>query len=532
MIYYRDYCTTTDHAYNIACALEDCRKNGAHTLVFDEGEYDIYPDRASEAFYAITNHGVPGLKRIGMHIKGFDGLTVDGNGAKFIIHGIMCPVVIDESRNITVKNMSFDNPNPFILQGEIVNVGDGYVDWKHELGEYTFRDGNLYIKTTHDEERVAYNPLCYNHENYMIRENTSNFCFGPTFVDQRKELLENGDIRIYDCVKLPKIHDRVVIMPGKRYAANIFIKDSLNTTVENVAIYRGLGMGVVAQRSDTITLKKFRTQHEDGIYFAATADATHFTNCKGQITLDECRFENQLDDGLNIHGIYTKIVEKTDNTLLLRYIHKEALGIGIYTVGDTITAVDPQSLIGDWQAKITAIETYNLDFVRLTVDASTESVCVGDVVENVSSDAALTVKNCVMRGNKCRGMLIGTRGKVIVEGCHFHNAGCAIKFECDGEYWYESGPVRDVTIRNNVFDHCKDGGRDTAIITCTPRKKIVEGRYYHKNIRITDNIFETNGEPVLAADNVDGVVFKNNRITNPTPDDTSVEHCVNVCIDC
>ncbi|MBQ8551620.1 MAG: right-handed parallel beta-helix repeat-containing protein [Clostridia bacterium] len=527
MLYYRDFCTTHDHAYNIACAIEACRKSGAHTLIFDEGTYDIYPDRASEAFYAITNHGVPGLKRICIHLRDLDGFTVDGNGAKFVIHGIMCPVVIDGCRNVTIKNISFDNPNPFILQGEIVNVGDEYVDWKHELGEYTFRDNDLYIKTTLDEERVAYNPLCYNHENYMIRENTSNFCFGVPFVEQRKELLPNGCIRIHDCQKMPQLHDRVVIMPGKRYAANIFVKDSFNTTVEDVTVFRGLGMGVVAQRSDTITLKKFCTQRKDGIYFSATADATHFTNCKGRITLEDCRFENQLDDGLNIHGIYTKIVGKTDNTLLLRYMHKDSFGIGIYTVGDTVAAVDPQSLIGDWQARITDIEPYNLEFVRLTVDSSTDGVIVGDVLENISTDADLTVKNCVMRGNKCRGMLIGTRGKVLVEGCNFHNAGCAVKFECDGEYWYESGPVRDVTIKNNTFDHCKDGGRDTAIITCSPRKKVEEGRYYHENIRITDNLFITNGEPVFTADNVDGVIFKNNRITNPTPYDISVDHCIN-----
>ena len=427
--------------------------------------------------------------------------------------------------------MSFDNPDPFILQGEIVNVGDGFADYRHELGEYTFRDSNLYVRTTHDEERLAYNPLCYNGENYQIRENTSNFCFGATFADQRKELLPDGCIRIYDCKKLPHVGDRIVIMPGKRYAANIFIKDSKDTVVRDVTLYRGIGMGVVAQRSENITIDNLRTAHEEGIYFSIAADATHFTACKGQITLENCRFDNQLDDGLNIHGIYTKIVEKDESSLLLRYMHNEAFGIGIYSVGDTVEAVNPQSLIGDWRARITAVEPYNLEFVRVSVDTSTEGVAVGDVLDNVSANASLTVRNCSMRGNKCRGMLIGTRGKVIIENCVFHNAGCAIKFECDGEHWFESGPVRDVTVKNCVFDHCKDGGRDTAVITCQPRKAVLEGQYYHKNIRIEGNTFKTNGEPVLAADNVDSVIFKNNIITNPTDNDISLVHCVNAEIE-
>ena len=530
MIHYSDYCTTPDHAYNIACALKACREKGAKGLIFDGGTYDIYPDRAAEEFYAITNHGVPGLKRIAMHLKGFNGFTVDGRGAKFIIHGVMCPVVIDESSDVTVKNMAFDNPDPFILQGEIVNVGEDFADYRHEYGKYIFRDGNFYVETVEKEERLAYNPLCCNGENYQIRENTSNFCFGREFAGQRKELLPNGCVRILDCVKLPKAGDRIVIMTGKRYAANIFVKDSTDTAVENVTLYRGIGMGVVAQRCENIALRNFRTAHEEGIYFSIAADATHFTACRGHITLENCVFDNQLDDGLNIHGIYMKIVEKDENSLLLRYMHPEARGIGIFMAGDTVEAVNPRSLIGDWRAKITAVEPYNLDFVRITVDTSTDGVTVGDVLDNISANADLTVKNCSMRGNKCRGMLIGTRGRVLVENCVFHNAGCAVKFECDGEYWFEAGPVRDVTVRGCTFDHCKDGGRDTAIITCQPRKEVIDGRYYHRNIRIEGNTFLTNGEPVLAADNVDGVVFAGNVISNPTEGDITVNHCANVSI--
>ena len=32
---------------------------------------------------------------------------------------------------------------------------------------------------------------------------------------------------------------------------------------------------------------------------STTADATHFVNCKGDILIENCRFENMLDDGTN-----------------------------------------------------------------------------------------------------------------------------------------------------------------------------------------------------------------------------------------
>lgn len=38
-----------------------------------------------------------------------------------------------------------------------------------------------------------------------------------------------------------------------------------------------------------------------------TADATHFSNCGGQIRLIDCTFENQKDDASNIYGLYMPV---------------------------------------------------------------------------------------------------------------------------------------------------------------------------------------------------------------------------------
>lgn len=530
MAFYRDFCTTSDHAYNMRQALRYCKEHRETELILDQGTYDFYPDKAAEAYYCITNHGYAGLKRIGLHLRDMQDLTVDGNGSTFVFHGIMCPIIVDSCRNITLRHINLDTPEVFILQGKIVEVGDGYADWQPEYGTFTFRHNDLYIEIG-GESAPGKNPLEYNSQTHALRANTANFCFGPRFAEQRKEQLPNGNIRIYDVTKKPVLGDRVVINAEKRFTSNIFIKDSENTTIEDLTIYRGIGMGVVAQRSKDITFYRYNTKPRDGYYFSASADATHFNNCKGLIRLENCSFENQLDDGLNIHGLYTKIEEKTENTLLLHFMHKEARGIDVYSVGDTVAAADPQSLLSAWHGTITDIEPLNLDYVRITVDTSTEDVRVGDILEDVTANADLTVRNCIFRNNKCRGMLLGTRGKVVIENCEFHSAGCGIKFECDGEYWYESGPARDVTIRNNVFDHCKDGDRDMAIIECTPRKKVVENQYYHQNIRIENNVFKTNGEPVLYADNIDGLVFSGNQISDLRENSITVNHCTNVQID-
>ena len=63
------------------------------------------------------------------------------------------------------------------------------------------------------------------------------------------------------------------------------------------------------------------------------------------------------------------------------------------------------------------------------------------------------IKGCRMRGNRARGLLLGSRGRTVIEDCYFHIAGAAILFEGDGNFWYEQSGVRDVTIRNNIFEN-------------------------------------------------------------------------------
>ena len=41
-----------------------------------------------------------------------------------------------------------------------------------------------------------------------------------------------------------------------------------------------------------------------GHWFSLAADATHFVYCRGKIEIRNCLFERQLDDAVNINGIY------------------------------------------------------------------------------------------------------------------------------------------------------------------------------------------------------------------------------------
>jgi hypothetical protein len=78
----------------------------------------------------------------------------------------------------------------------------------------------------------------------------------------------------------------------------------------------------------------------------------------------------------------------------------------------------------------------------------------------------------------------------------------------DAKSWYESGMVNDVTIRHNRFINC-----GTPVIHIAPEnEEIVLDNPVHRNIRIVDNKFRFNGNPVLHAKSTQGLQVLNNDV--------------------
>ncbi len=96
-----------------------------------------------------------------------------------------------------------------------------------------------------------------------------------------------------------------------------------------------------------------------------------------------------------------------------------------------------------------------------------------------------------MSGNRARGLLLGSRGRIVIERNYFHIAGAAVLFEGDGNYWFEQSGVRDVSIRDNVFENCNYGSLGWGNACIAVGSGIPERRQsrYHRNIRIENNVF-------------------------------------------
>ena len=129
-----------------------------------------------------------------------------------------------------------------------------------------------------------------------------------------------------------------------------------------------------------------------------------------------------------------------------------------------------------------------------------------------------------------RGLLITTRGKVLVENNYINTSCAAIHISGDANYWFESGCVRDVTIRNNTFYRCgsiKANGKSKNynvinIVPEIPTPSAKDG-YYHKNITVIGNKFITAHPDVLKAVSTENLIFKDNEIDIENPVTTVIE---------
>jgi hypothetical protein len=347
-------------------------------------------------------------------------------------------------------------------------------------------------------------------------------------VRYRAEEIEPGLVRIFDATNvLPKI-DWVLIAHGRkdkdRLSPAIHLFQNKNVRLENVNVYQAGGMGLIGERCENVTLVNFNVvlPPNSARMVTTTADATHFVNCRGLLSYNNCLFENMLDDAGNFHGIYTKADGVVDDfTIGIKRMHSQQLGFQFAGAGDSIRLSDSKTLQPYATLKVAEVTDVNEEYMTLRFDKKVSNILrPGSVADNVSWQADVDFRNSTVRGNRARSLLISTEGKVLIENNNFSNCtNFSLLFEGDATYWFESGPVKNVVIRNN---HFKDFGLETGnnqLIRFSPRVTFdgAPTHYFHKNVVIENNICEVSSRVFVYANSVENLVIKGNTI-NPSKD--------------
>lgn len=493
-------------------------------LRMEPGEYHFYPQLPLQKLH-ISNHDACDGLAVGILLKNMNEFTLDGGGGKWIFHTGMLPLYMEGGSGILLKNFSVDYARPVYSQGEILEVskqrmlvridGEKY-PWYVENNRLIFQ-GEDFAYAVHlclEMDAKTHAPAYGTEDLYFCTE-TQSVGRHPLFRVLSSDVVQidlEGEERFFAGSRPGNL---LIFRHHPRTAPAVYAVDSKDIACENIRIHHAPGMGLLAERCENVSLKRVEVipGKETKRCFSVAADATHFVNCSGRILLRDCRFENQMDDGVNVHGVYAIVCKRTDeHRLQLDWGHVMQRGVCLAKAGDELALMRADELQPFWRGRLKRIRTDQ----EGKMEAEMEDILPflpreRLAAENLTRSPEVLIQNCVFRGNRARGVLL-TCKKALVERCLFETSGAAVYLEGEAKYWYESGATRELYFKNNRFADCayipEWGG--APIVAC-PKVRRGGDCFFHRRITLEENEFFCFDERLLQLRQVGEICMKNNR---------------------
>lgn len=483
---------------------------------FMPGTHEFSPAAATRRPWFISNScdapTVP--KPCAILVENCHGLRLEGAASKsevrplLLMGGRMIHFINSHSENITYTRLNFDLKRPTVSEFRVIDSAPGRSDIQIAEGStYAFKEnkftwtGDLGSGAVMTQQAIPSEGRCW-----RIGFNWNPFEMATSIHD-----LGNGKFRLNfkDNYQLPSGH-QFQFRHIFRDSAGGFNDRSKNISIHHCDFYALANMGIISQFTENITYRHVNVIPPPNTIRTcpAWADAFHFSGCRGTITVENCKFSGLQDDAINVHGTHLRIFGKpADNQLLLRYMQPQSYGFAPYQVGDEIAVIGHNSLREydhNPRRKVTAIAPNPTDPSGkewlITLDGPVPHFQQDDVIDNLSWYPALIARGNHVSMASCRGFLITTREKSLIENNTFHHCKMpGILVENDANGWFESGPIRDLIIRNNRFIAC---GISIDPKTHSPDLPV------HENIQILNNSFEAGG---IHAKSVKNLTIKGNQ---------------------
>lgn len=494
-------------------------------LRFDKGTYNFRLEEAPEIECFISNHDQQPLRKTVFHLNHYENLTIDGGGAQFLFQGALLPIVLNYCENVTLKNFSIDFVDPQIEQVEIIKSDTTGIRFKLSPFSRNTKDYQWlfteqgYFETQGENWRSHFAwGIGFDKETHHILHNTGDlginllncrqegeYFYAPNWKDLR---LKTGNI--------------VVMRNYHRPCPGIFLNESKNTKLQNVTVNYAWGMGLIAQRCTDIILHGFNVYPSNGRYFSTQADATHFSQCRGKIISRKGIYEGMMDDAINVHGVYLRILQRKDDyTAICAFMHSQAYGFNWGNTGDSIRFINSTTLDSVQTNVITAIrpqDAVTLQGMKSFLISFRDPIpAEADCIENLKWTPSIVFSGNTIRNNRARGALFSSPRYTLCEKNLFdHTSGSAILLSGDANGWYESGPVNNIVIRRNRFINALTSRYQftNAVISIYPEIPELKNQrnYYHNRISIENNLFDTFDTPLVYAKSVHHLIFRNNKV--------------------
>jgi hypothetical protein len=509
--------TGKDCTAAVAALLEEARAHPGTTVKLAPGHYDFHKSHAHTRRHVQSNTTVVDPRRSAVLLEHHRGTVLDGGaGAVFVLHGELTGIALDDCEGVTLRGLRVTMSRLLTTQAKVVEQGDGWqiVEIDPKRFPYKITDGNFSALAPETKPARVFSMM-------EVDPATGRNLDGDGRPFQKAEELAPGRIKIFGGKRVQKPGHLLILRHHPRTHAGMFVHGSRRITLENVEFWGTAGLGILSQQSADLSYLRthIRPEPGTGLFCGPKDDGFHFSGCSGHILLDGCHVSGTADDPINIHGTCLSVVELKDPvTIVARFGHNQSIGQPLWArPGDRLALNDKKTLLTAATATVKSYRLLDKRRAEIVLDKPfSVPPAPSHALENLTDCPSATIRRCIFENNRARGILCTTSGKVLVEDNVFRIAGAAILIAGDANGWFESGAVRDVTIRRNRFENClisptqfSDG-----VIAIWPEiRKDVPGKFFHSNIRIENNTFLTFGGPLLYAHNVGNLVFSGNTIT-------------------
>ena len=504
-------------------------KGSPVTLKLDLGVWYIPREESTVRKYYVSNttsetECADPSKHIALLLRGLRNVTIDGCGSTMMLDGEMSAFVIDSCQNITLRNLTIDNAHTTQTEMTVEADGKDYMICRtHATSQYRIKNGKVewYGRGWAFTNGIAqwYDP---------VRDITwRDWSPMDDVVDARE--MEPGLLYI-KYSKKPTVPVGTVFQMRDAIRREVcgLIWQSKNVRLDNVRIYFLSNFGVVGQVSENITVNRcwFAPEEGSGRTNAGFADFIQMSGCRGLIDITDTKFAGAHDDPINVHGTHLQIVRATAaNRLLLRYMHHQTYGFQSFHSGDDIEIVNPQTLLAEGSFKVSKARMVSPREIEITLTKPVPADLLKNgnrVVENVTWTPRVHIARCHFSRIPTRGILITTRQPSVIEDNYFYGMQMsAILVADDARSWFESGPVHNLVIRNNVFNRCVGNN-----IWINPENNEKAGAV-HRNITIENNVFTlaSKDHKPLVYHSVDNLKVNNNLVISPDGETTVLNKC-------
>ncbi len=488
-----------DYAKNLVALIESLKKEkGGVTVEFETGTYDIYAETAQKELFYITNtlsekDSATPIHTFGLIFRGLSDVEFDFRNSKLMYHGAMTHIFIDQCEKIRIRNVEIDHKRPPYCS-EITCTAKSFLhaDFTvHEDSDYEIVGNDIMFK---GENWTFSGIKDKNIAGYIPRQKDGKMRGGLHPFKNMRKITENGKGKISVSYYLPspvEVGTTYAIINTKRLECGIVVNRSSGVYLENVVQRFNMSHALVAQESKDISLDYccFAPDKNSGRIIASITDFLHFNMCRGKILVSNSYFEGANDDGINVHGINFPIQSVDGDSVTVKFAHRETYGFNPFEKGDEVAFVNKKTLLDVGTSKVldcVPIDAYTL---MLVLDKVPEINSLETVIENLSTNPDLFYAGNYLAKISTRGVLVSTRGKVNILDNTFKNLGMSgVLIADDANSWFESGPVRNITITGNKFLECGNAG-----VRVKPETKEFAGPV-HKDILIKENSFVVNGK--------------------------------------